>query len=485
MRVAIIQFASASIHIGASLEILHNESMENDSFYCYWGNSTSYPGRMSTNYESFSNHFPTKLRRLVREASPEVILNSKVESDTEWVELRLRAFMAQMEKITFVYELVSLNYDSISPGSALANELTTLLKNRDIDFKKNRKIIEILIRSYLEVYQSTKNLLERNNINRLYVFNGRFLHERAVWDASKLKHIETMLFETTRNRYHVRKKGFHDRINNQIEMINFWDQSKLTLEEKISSGSKYFELLRSKSNPFLSHGGSEFTTDKPYFVYFSNSDDEAVGFWESWDEKLGSQIQVVKKLQEFFDQQDEVSLVIRLHPNLQNKSYAQRRDWNLIKETKNSKVISADSKTSSYDLLDNSRGVITFGSTIGLEAAFSKKPSLLLADSGYDELEVCDKPKNWDEVFRWINTSHILSQKELEHRSNRACIRGLYLELAGKPFEYSELRETGWGAWQVLKFRDRRMNISRFVIVYHRIISRLKFKRISRLINEQ
>jgi hypothetical protein len=129
--------------------------------------------------------------------------------------------------------------------------------------------------------------------------------------------------------------------------------------------------------------------------------------------------------------------------------------------------------------------VITFGSTIGLEAAYSKKPSLLLADSGYDELDVCDKPKNWDEVFMWINTSHNLSQKELEQRRNRACIRGLYLELAGKPFEYSELREIGWGAWQVVKFRDRRMNISRFGIVYHRIISRLKFKRISRLVHEQ
>jgi hypothetical protein len=439
---------------------------------------------MSADYESFSNDFPPRLRRLVQEAAPDVILNSKVESDTEWVELRLRVFMAQIEKITFMNELISLNYDSISPGSALANELTTLLKNRNIDFRKSRKIIETLVRSYLEVYQSTRKFLEYNKIQKLYVFNGRFLHERAVWDASKLQNVETFLFETTRNRYHVREKGFHDRINNQIEMINFWDQSRLTLEEKISEGSKYFELLRSKSNPFLSQGGPELTTNKPYFVYFSNSDDEAVGFWESWDEKLGTQIQVVKRLQEFFDQQDEVTLVIRLHPNLQNKSYAQRRDWNMIGETKNSKVISADSNASSYDLLDNARGVITFGSTIGLEAAFSKKPSLLLADSGYDELEVCDKPKNWDEVFMWIISSHNLPQTELEHRRTRACIRGLYLELAGKPFEYSELQEIGWGAWQVLKFKGRRMNTSRYVITYHRIIFRLKFKRVLRLINE-
>ena len=484
MRVAIIQFASASIHIGASLEILHNESMENDSLYCYWGNSTSYPGRMSTNYESFSNRFPPKLMRLVQEAAPEVILNSKVESDTEWVELRLLAFMAQVDKITFMSELISLNYDSISPGSALANELTTLLKNRNIDFKKNRKIIEILIRSYLEVYQSTTRFLESNNINKLYVFNGRFLHERAVWDASKLQHIETILFETTRNRYHVREKGFHDRINNQIEMINFWDQSKLTLEEKISSGSKYFELLRSKSNPFLSHGGSELTTDKPYFVYFSNSDDEAVGFWESWDEKLGNQIDVVKKLQEFFDKQEDFELIIRLHPNLQSKSESQKRDWSMIRDTRNSKVLAANSQIPSYKLLDHSLGVITFGSTIGLEAAFSRKPSLLLADSGYDMLGVCDKSNDWEEVFLWINGKHYLTQEEVEYRRKRACIRGFYLELGGIQFQNSQLMEIGWGSWEVVKFGNQCLTNSKVVIIYHKIITKLKFYRIIRLISE-
>ena len=484
MRVAIIQFASASIHIGASLEILHNESSENDSFYCYWGNSTSYPGRMSANYESFSNHFPPRLRRLVQEAAPDVILNSKVDSDTEWVELRLRAFMAQIEKITFMYELISLKYDSISPGSALANELTTLLKNRNIDFKKNRKIIEILIRSYLEVYQSTKKFLESNDINKLYVFNGRFLHERAVWDASKLQHIETFLFETTRNRYHVREKGFHDRINNQIEMLNFWDQSKLTLKKKISLGSKYFELLRSKSNPFLSHGGSELTTDKPYFVYFSNSDDEAVGFWESWDEKLGNQIEVVKKLQEFFDEQEDFELIIRLHPNLQSKSESQKRDWSMVRNTRNSKVLAANSQVPSYKLLDHSLGVITFGSTIGLEAAFSRTPSLLLADSGYDMLGVCDKPNDWEEVFLWINGKHYLTQEELEYRRIRACIRGFYLELGGIQFQNSQLKEIGWGSWEVVKFGNKCLTNSKVVTIYHKIITRLKFYRIIRLISE-
>ncbi len=439
---------------------------------------------MSTNYESFSNHFPPKLRRLVQEAAPEVILNSKVESDTEWVELRLRAFMAQMEKITFMHELISLNYDSISPGSALANELTTLLKNRDIDFKKNRKIIEILIRSYLEVYQSTKNFLERNSINRLYVFNGRFLHERAVWDASKFSNTAVLLFETTRNRYHLREKGFHDRLNNQIEMINFWDQADLLLEEKIAIGSRYFQLLRGKSNPFASHGELAFNLDKPYFVYFTNSDDEAVGFWESWDEKLGNQIDVVKKLQEFFDEQEEYELIIRLHPNLQSKSESQKRDWGVIGDTKNSRVLAADSQIPSYKLLDHSLGVITFGSTIGLEAAFSKKPSLLLADSGYDALGVCDKPMDWEGVFLWINGNRNLTQEELEYRRRRACIRGFYLELGGIEFQNSQLREIGWGSWEVVKFGNKCLANSKVAIIYHKIIAKLKFYRIIRLISE-
>lgn len=484
MKVAFIQFASASIHVAASLEILRSESLVNDNYYCYWGNSTSYPGRMSTNYESFSKRFPTKLKKAVKLADQKTILDSQIEFDSEWVTTRVNAFMAQLKNLSSMRELDSLAHDSIYPGPALANELTTLLKNRNICFDTHQDLIRVLLTSYLEVFYSTINFIENREIEKVIVFNGRFLHERAVWDASKSIKTNVLLFETTRDRYHLREKGFHDRLNNQKEMINFWNQSEMSLEEKVSIGSRYFELLRSKSNPFARNGNLDLPLDKPFFVYFTNSDDEAVGFWESWDEKLGTQVEVVRNLQEFFDSQDEFELVIRLHPNLQNKSESQKLEWNSIKETRNSRIVSAESTVPSYDLMDQSLGVITFGSTIGLEAAFSRKPSLLLADSGYDELGVCDKPKDWEKVFLWIQEKHMLSQDELEYRRSMACIRGYYLELGGNRFLNSKLREIGWGSWEATKFRNMRIVNLRVFDTYHKIISRIKFYKITRLINE-
>lgn len=483
MKVAFIQFASASIHVAASLEILQSESIANDNYYCYWGNSTSYPGRMSTNYESFSKRFPTKLKKALKLADQKIILNSRIEFDSEWVTTRVNVFMAQITKLSSMREFESLGYDSIYPGPALANELTTILKSRNICFKTHQDLIQVLLKSYLEVFSSTIHFIESRGIEKVIIFNGRFLHERAVWDASKYFELNVLLFETTRDRYHLREKGFHDRLNNQKEMISFWNQSEMLFEEKVSIGSRYFELLRSKSNPFARDGNLDLPIDKPFFVYFTNSDDEAVGFWESWDEKLGTQVEVVKILQEFFDRQDKFELVIRLHPNLQNKSESQKQEWNSIKGSRNSKVVSAESSIPSYDLMDQSVGVITFGSTIGLEAAFSRKPSLLLADSGYDELGVCDKPVDWKNVFQWIQEKHELSQDELEYRRTMACIRGYYLELGGNRFLYSNLREIGWGSWEATKFRDVRIVNFKVFDIYHKIISKLKFSKISRLIN--
>jgi hypothetical protein len=119
--------------------------------------------------------------------------------------------------------------------------------------------------------------------------------------------------------------------------------------------------MNGKSNPFFTSIKVQSISDKPYLVYFSNSDDEAVGFWESWSENLGKQIDCVKRLQEIIAKQNKYNLVIRLHPNLLNKTVNEIDSWLDLPEKPNSMVIEPSEKISSYELLEKSIGVITFG----------------------------------------------------------------------------------------------------------------------------
>jgi hypothetical protein len=472
------------MHLAASLEILRGIGHgENETHYCLWGSRTSYPGRMSIFFESLSGKPSKHHEALVRLADNSVHLNNIMDFESLWVHTTTGLLMRELETFSNISQLKNLTASGVNPGPALANEITTLTKNRDLDLSLNKRLIERLIQSYLQVYSATVLFITRHDIEQIQIFNGRFLHERAVWDAARSQNIDVVLFETTRSRYFQRREGFHNRTNNQLVMLEHWNSSSDPLSKKLEVGARYFSELRSVSNPFRTEHSSKPRSTRPYFVYFSSSDDEAVGFWDEWNEGLGEQISCVLKLQAIFDTQDKIELIVRLHPNLVNKSEEQKFGWQAIRDTRSTKVIAAEDQASSYDLLDNSIGSITFGSTLGLESAFALKPSLLIADSGYDLLGVVDKAKNWKDVSDWILGGYKIDENQLQERKSNSCIRGYFLATGGIDFRFSQLVEKSWGAWEAISFDGMSLSTSKLNQIYKRIISRMKFREIRKLIN--
>ncbi len=484
MKVAFFQFASSPVHFFSSLEILKKEVTEkNQNYYFIWGSQTSYPGRMSIGFESLFKRIPMEVRKLIALADRNAIIENRMLFDAEWVRLVTEKFISQTRSMKSISELKELNYLDINPGPALANEITNLTKNKEIDLLSNQTLIGKLLLSYLEVYSATKIEIQNSGIDRVHIFNGRFLHERAVWDCAKNLQIETLIFETTRNRYFQRTEGFHSRTSNQKYMLDHWSNSSDSEETKFEIGSKYFGELRGKNNPFQVQQINSVAPTKDFFVFYSSSDDESVGFWDEWHEPLGDQIEVIQKLQEIFELQEDLNLVIRIHPNLKNKSSAAIANWSVIKSKNYSRVVGPTEKVSSYELLDNCVGVISYGSTLGLEAAFSSKPSLVLADSGYDLLGVVDKAKNWKEVNQWLKTGYKLVPSSLKERQKNATIRGYYLATGGIPLQNSILRQTGWGAWTVDAFCGYKIRESKIINSYRKVVNKIKFLRVNRLVN--
>ncbi len=484
MKTAIFQFASGSIHFATSLEILKENSLAGDEmFYCLWGSRTKYPGRMSIGFENISRKCPKALDKLIKHAAV-VNFTSEIKIDHNWVLTMTDNLVNAISETPNISMLKDINVLNIKPGAALANEITTLTKNRDLDLSENILLVRILIESYLQIYNAVTNYIINNSIDRIFLFNGRFLHERAVWDAARAQGVQVILFETTRNRYFLREEGFHSRKNNQKVMLDHWENSDFPLENRIEIGSKYFSELRSRLRPFFTETKQHFKISKPYFVYFSSSDDEAVGFWDEWNEPLGDQLECVKNLQKIFNEQNIFELVIRLHPNLENKSDSQKGGWLTIKDSESTRVIGPKKPISSYELLDNSVGTITFGSTIGLESAFAMKPSLVMADCGFDLLGVVDKASSWADVSNWIFKNHKINDEELLSRRNNACIRGFFIATAGITFNYTTLVDIGLGAWKATSFDGMNMESNSIIGIYRKLISHIKFKKIVALIHD-
>lgn len=479
------QFTSNSIHLAASLEILESLVKENKtSIQYYWlGSSTSYPSTMSRGLDRPFRKvgvFPKSIKRaLLTMNSSNIKMYSRFSKKTN-ISSSLDALMAQCKNYISIQDLSNLEDNGISPGGAIVNSFVSETGRWTIEYPRDESLLRLLITSYLEIYHAVIQILEEEKPTAVVIYNGRFLHERATWDACRRLGVDVHLFETTRNRFHVRvNHGFHDRILNQKMMKEFWSLREKEMDSELIEqlGSKYFLDLESNKNLFYSKESLR-NLRESYFVYYSNSDDEAIGFWESWRTTSFSQIEIIQLLQKLFETEENSHLYVRLHPNLANKSKEEQDRWRVLKNSSSTTIIWETEKFSSYQLLKGAKGVISFGSTIGLEAAFHMIPSAILADCWYDELDVADKLKSFEELVNWIEfVKEGVDQQLLVQRKRNSLIRGLWLEMAGSPFMNCKITEIRWGSWEATHYKHvklQRIGLKVFFSILNNKLKRLR-----------
>ena len=97
------------------------------------------------------------------------------------------------------------------------------------------------------------------------------------------------------------------------------------------------------------------------------------------------------------------TLVLRLHPHLAIKKDYWRRDWDFDRLREfGVTIIMPEELVDSYALLDRAELIVTCGSTIGLEAAYHGKPSLMIGDYLATALGVCTAAHNTYEIEQFI-----------------------------------------------------------------------------------
>ena len=100
-----------------------------------------------------------------------------------------------------------------------------------------------------------------------------------------------------------------------------------------------------------------------------------------------------------------VTIWIRVHPNLSGLSNAQtaRLDALAARALPNVRVIAAESDVDSYALVDAAELVITFGSTIGIEAVYWGAPVMLLGRATYEVTPGLSRPVSLSEAVATVN----------------------------------------------------------------------------------
>lgn len=344
--------------------------------------------------------------------------------------------LRQGEKIQ---DIVLGNFDI---GYGVLSSIISIKREPRPDFTdlKNLEAAESMIDAAASVYFTLLNKLSENSFDCVYVHNARFGILRAVLRACQAKDVTCFSHDrgSTLNKYALYENSLpHDRLALKQRIEQSWESADPVT--RVAIGSAFFEDSRNAiSLRWISHVRNQergrlpesWDQQKTNIVIFNSSEDEFAAIGRSWENHLyDDQGDAVRKISHSCRSNTRLHFYLRVHPNLSGLSNSQIDEISSL-ELQNVTVISADSPISSYALLDKADKVISFGSTMGLEATFWGKPSILLANALYQDMGAAYQPSSHDKVISLLLGSPA-------SKSKLSAIKyGCYVRTFGQSFEY-------------------------------------------------
>jgi hypothetical protein len=165
---------------------------------------------------------------------------------------------------------------------------------------------------------------------------------------------------------------------------------------------------------------------------FTSSEDEFVSIGESWSNPLyRDQCTAIQKILADVDRLDpRIHFYIRVHPNLRGLENEQLRSLLALSGPRAS-VIPADAAVDSYALMRESEKIVTFGSSIGIEAVYWGKPSVLLGPCFYRGFPGLYQPSSHGEAIAMLNADLL---PPLDRTG--ALMYGYWFQTHGERFRY-------------------------------------------------
>jgi hypothetical protein len=295
-------------------------------------------------------------------------------------------------------------------GWAMLSSIISCYREPFIDVITYKTELSKLYQDCSRVYYSTKAYITKHQLQKLYVFSGRLSYTRAVLDAAKAMGVDCFVHERASDftKYSLFKNHTVHNLTKLTECIHEHWNSEKDHELKNKLGSQFYidrenNIIGSWST-FLdlqdpSLLPSNWDKQKHNIALFTSSEDEFMSISPEWDNPFfKSQLVGLNFVANLISKQANMHLYIRVHPNtkLMAKDYIE--SLYKIREYSNVTLIEFDSNISSYQLLKSSNKIITFGSTMGMEAVYWKKPTILLGKTLYSYLKGPTYPKDVNEI---------------------------------------------------------------------------------------
>ncbi len=341
-------------------------------------------------------------------------------------------------------ELLRYTYKGIDIGRGAASSIITYYRDYEISSAKYKDILDLELKKSMLVVDFFEEFLNNESIDEIYLFNGRFSEVRPLMKLAQATKIPFYTIESgTVNHYHLYDNCLpHSIENSTLEIHDMW--TKAAPQERLEIAEEFF-FNRRTGNEKLGFSFTKkqqrdllpdhFDFKKKNIAIFNSSEDEfkVITEWET--DLYKDQNSAIFQLVEHFKDKADYHFYLRIHPNLTEVDNQQLHELRAYSQD-NLTIILPEENVDSYCLIDSCEKALCFGSTMGAEATFGGKPSILYGNSFYMNLNCTYVPKSFEELESLILDDHLVPKDKLG-----ALMYGYYLSTFGSPVEIIEFED--------------------------------------------
>jgi len=304
-------------------------------------------------------------------------------------------------------------------GEAVFSGFVSHLRETHPDFnKQNVDFTKLLLKNALIVHFSIQNHLLEEKPDKLILFNGRTAPWRPALRVGVSLGIDTKVFEVSSrfNTYILTNKTYsHNPINMSKEILQAYERSILKKEDKVKITYEWYHGREeaTASNQFLftqkqieGFGISDLKKESKLKVgIFVSSEDELFVIAESKSPFYKDQNMAITQITDDLKDED-ILFIVRVHPNLMGLNNTQTKGLlEICSSRSNIKYIPPESKINTYELIDICDVVIVFGSTVGIEAVYKGKPTILMGQAEYRGFGGTIEPDSHEKLIKILKES--------------------------------------------------------------------------------
>lgn len=319
-------------------------------------------------------------------------------------------------------DIIKYEYKNVDIGRAVASSAISYTRDYDLLQEKYSELIRREFIKSMDVLDFVLELFSGTQFDEIILFNGRFSEVYPVFKLAMLRSIPIKTIESgSGEKYEYFENSLpHSIMTRQLEIEQTWrngGSSKSSIshnwfKDKRDGVSKteinYTSVQQKSCLPVL------FDPAKKNIVIFNSSEDE-VKTIDEWDFKVyKNQNDAIEKIVTHFQKQSEYHFYLRVHPNLSDVDNAQMKE---IREMgfQNMTILYPSDPVDTYALMEAADAVLTFGSTMGIEATYWGKVSILFGNAYFQNMDCAYEPISYDELFKLIKSVTKLKAKPREN----------------------------------------------------------------------